>query len=111
MAVSFKGLVSKVVAAAKDFKSAILKAAEEAPAIAGDVSKDAPELADVVELLFPGAAGIEETALAAFEVIAQAVSDAGPAASANGLSVSLDKTLIADIQALLPALKAFAAKL
>lgn len=111
MAISLKGTVSKLVAAAKDFKAAILKAAEDAPAIAADVEKDAPEVAGVVELAFPGAAAIEETSLAAFEVIAQAVEDAGPAASANGLSVTLDRTLIADIQAVLPKLKAFAAKL
>lgn len=111
MSVTLKGVVTKIVAAAKDFKSAVLKAAEEAPVVAADVAKDAPEIEAVVELAFPGAAAIEQTALAAFEAIAQAVEDAGPAASANGLSVSLDKTLIADIQNVLPQLRAFAAKL
>lgn len=108
---SFKGVVSKLVAAAKDFKAAILKAAEEAPVVAADVEKDAPEIGAVVNLIFPGAAAVEQTAMAAFELILDAVEAAGPAASANGLSVSLDKTLIADIQAVLPQLKAFAAKL
>jgi hypothetical protein len=111
MSVTFKGLVSKLVAGAKDFKAEVLKAAEKAPAIVADVDKDAPEVEALVELAFPGAAAIEQTALAAFEAIAQAVEDAGPAASANGLSVSLDKTMVADVQAALPALKAFAAKL
>lgn len=111
MSVSFKGIVSKLVAAAKDFKAEVLKAAEKAPAIAADVAKDAPEVEALIELAFPGAAALEQTALNAFEVIVTAVEAAGSTASANGLSVSLDKTLIADIQAVLPALKAFAAKL
>jgi hypothetical protein len=111
MSVTFKGIVAKLVAGAKDFKSDILKAAEDAPAIVADVDKDAPEVEALVELAFPGAAAIEQTALAAFESIATAVEAAGPTASANGLSVSLDKALIADIQSVLPALKAFAAKL
>lgn len=111
MSVTFKGIVTKLVAAAKDLKADVLKAADEAPIIVGDVAKDAPEVEALVELAFPGAAAIEQTALSAFEAIATAVEAAGPAASSNGLSVSLDKTLIADIQGVLPALKAFAAKL
>lgn len=108
---SFKGVVAKFVAAAKDFKSDVLKAAEKTPAIVADVQKDAPEVEALVELAFPGAAAIEQTALAAFELIADAVEAAGPAAAANGLSVSLDKTLIADVQKALPALKAAASKI
>jgi hypothetical protein len=111
MSTSFKGVVSKLVAAAKDFKAEVLKAAEKAPTIAAEVEKDAPEVEALVQLAFPGAAAIEMTALAAFEAICTAVEDAGPAASANGLSVSLDKALIADVQAAIPALKAAAAKL
>ena len=110
MSVTFKGVVAKLVAAAKDFKSDILKAAEKAPAIAADVEKDAPEVEALVALAFPGAAAIEQAALVGFEAICDAVEAAGPAASANGLSVSLDKTLIASVQSVLPALKAFAAK-
>jgi hypothetical protein len=108
---SFKGIVTKIVAAAKEFKSVILRAAEEARVVAGAVQKDAPELEALLELAFPGAVAIERTSLAAFEAIAEAVEAAGPAAAANGLSVTLDKELIAEIQAVLPALKAFAAKL
>jgi len=111
MSITFKGIAAKIVAAAKDFKLAVLKAANEAPAIVADVAKDAPEVEALVELAFPGAAAIEEAALNAFEVIATAVESAGPAAAANGLSVSLDKTAIAAVQAVLPQLKAFAAKL
>lgn len=111
MSVTFKGVVTKFVAYAKDFKSAVLKAAEEAPVILGDIEKDAPEVEAVTNLLFPQAAAVEQTALAALEVIAQVVEDAGSAATTNGLSVSLDQSLIADVQKILPSLKAFAAKL
>jgi hypothetical protein len=108
MNTTFKGIASKLVAAAKAFKSDILVAAEKAPAIAADVQKDAPEVEALVALAFPGAAAIEQAALVAFEAIADAVEAAGPAASSNGLSVSLDKTLIASVQAVLPTLKAAA---
>jgi hypothetical protein len=108
---SFKGIVTKLVTAAKDLKSDVLTAAEKAPAIVGEVAKDAPEVAALVELAYPGAAPIEQAALSAFEVLADAVEAAGTAAGANGLSVSFDQTVIADVKAVLPALKAFAAKL
>jgi hypothetical protein len=110
MSVSFKGIASKLVGAAKALKSDILKAAEKAPGIVADVQKDAPEVEALVALAFPGAAAIEQAGLDVFEIVADAVEAAGPAAAQNGLSVSLDKTLIADIQNVLPALKAFAAK-
>jgi hypothetical protein len=111
MSISLKGIAAKLTAAAKDFKAVILKAAEEAPVIVEDVDKDAPEVEALVELAFPGAAAIEQAGLAVFDVVADAVEAAGPAASANGVSVTFDKTLIADIQAVLPKLKALAAKL
>ena len=111
MSVSFKGIVSKLVAGAKAFKSDVLKAAEKAPAIVADVQKDAPEVEALIELAFPGAAAIEQTAIRAFELIADAVEAAGPAATANGLSVALDKELIAAVEAVLPAVKQFAQKL
>lgn len=107
----FSGIVSKLVSAAKSFKSDILKAAEKAPVIVADVAKDAPEVEALIALAFPGAAAIEAQALAVFEAVANAVEAAGTSATSNGLNVSFDKQLIADVEALLPALKAFAAKL
>jgi hypothetical protein len=111
MGITFKGIATKLVAAAKDFKADVLKAAEKAPGIVADVQKDAPEVNDLVELAFPGAAAIEQTGLEAFELIADAVEAAGPAAAQNGLSVSLDKVFAAKVQAALPGLKKFAGKL
>lgn len=111
MSVTFSGIVAKFVSAAKSLKSDILKAAGKVPVIVAEVEKDAPEVQALIALAFPGAAAIETAALNVFEVIANAVEAAGPTATANGLNVSLDKALIADIEALIPSLKAFAAKL
>jgi hypothetical protein len=111
MSITFKGIAAKVLAAAKDFKAEVLKAAEDAPTIAADVEKDAPEVEALVELAFPGAWAIEQIAITAFEAVADAVEAAGPAAGASGLSVTLDKELIAAVQSALPALRQFAAKL
>jgi hypothetical protein len=105
MSITFKGIASKFIAAAKAFKADILKLAAKAPAAVADVEKDAPEVEALVNLAFPGAAAVEDAALAVFESICDAVEAAGPAAAANGLSVSLDKTLVTKVQAILPALK------
>jgi hypothetical protein len=110
MSVTFRGVASKFLAAAKDFKAAVLKAADEAPVILADVEKDAPEVEALTELAFPGAAAIEQTAVDAFEVIADAVEAAGSAAAQNGVNVQLDQNTIAAVQKVLPALKAVAAK-
>ena len=111
MSLSFKGVAAKIVAAAKEFKSAILTAAAKAPGIAAAIEKDAPEVASLVELAYPGFAAIEPAAIATFEIVCNAVEEAGPAAAANGLSVTLDKEVVAAIQQILPSLKALAAKL
>ena len=110
MSVTFKGVVSKIVNAAKAFKADVLKVAAEAPAIAADVAKDAPEVETLVNAVFPGAAAIEACALSTFELVVQAVEDSGAAANQSGLSVSLDQTVVADIKNLLPSIKAFLAK-
>ena len=38
--ITFKGIAARLVAAAKDFKADVLKAAEKAPVIVADVQKD-----------------------------------------------------------------------
>jgi len=108
---TFKGLTTKFVAVAKAFKSAILTAAEKAPAIATDIDKDAPELEALTELAFPGAVAVEQLGFEALEVILDTIEAAGPAALANGLSVTFDKALLAKAQAAAASIKAFAAKL
>lgn len=110
MAFSFKGVASAIVAGAKKLKSEILKVAGEAPVIIAKIEADAPEVEALTALVFPGAAKIEQLSVGLLEAVAEAVEAAGTAAGANGLSVSFDQALISEIQALLPALKAFIAK-
>jgi len=98
MAFSFKGLASKFLNAAKAVKAAIVKAAAAAPGVVKEVDQDAPEVEALVNLVFPGATAVEQTAFEVFEAIADAVEAAGPAAAQNGLSVSLDKALAAKVQ-------------
>jgi len=102
----FHTVASDFVKAAKDFKSVVLKAANDAPAVVATIEANAPEVEALSNLLFPGASAIEQAGLTVLEHIASAVEAAGTAAAANGLSVDLDKTAIASVQAVLPSLKA-----
>jgi hypothetical protein len=111
MAFSFKGLASKFVSAAKAVKATIVKAAADAPGVVKEVDADAPEVEALVNLVFPGATAVEQVAFEVFEAIADAVEASGPAAAQNGLSVSLDKALIAKVQSVSTTLKAASAKL
>jgi hypothetical protein len=111
MSVTFKGLATKLVNAAKSLKADILKAAAEAPVIVNDVQKDAPEVDALINLAFPGAAALEQNAMEVWEAVADAVEAAGPAAAQNGTSVSLDKVLVAKIQIASASVKAAAGKL
>jgi hypothetical protein len=106
----FAGLAAKFVSAAKSFKSDVLKAANEVPHLLGVIEKDAPEVTALVELAFPNASAIETTAIALFEAVASAVSEAGQAVTDNGLNVTIDKALIQSVEAILPTLKRLISK-
>lgn len=106
---SFKSVAADFVKAAKVFKSAILKVAGEAPIVIAKIEADAPEVEQLTELVYPGAVAVEAAAFSVFEKVADAVEAAGPAANSNGLSVSLDQEVIAAVEAVIPALKAFLA--
>jgi hypothetical protein len=111
MSFSFKGIATKFVHAARAFKADVLKAAAAAPVIVQDVEKDAPEVEALVNLAFPGATAVEQTAMEAFEAVADAVEASGAAAGANGLTVTLDQALIAKIKTASGAVKAAVSKL
>jgi hypothetical protein len=70
------------------------------------VSKDAPQI-EAITSLIPGygaaAADLERIAFAAFGYITAAVDSAGAAAGANGVSVTLDADLVAEIQKIIAA--------
>lgn len=59
-------------------------------------------------LVFPEAVLFERGAYALLGQAAQAVQDTGSVAGANGLSLILDKQMVADIAALIPAIEAYA---
>jgi hypothetical protein len=91
----------------KAIKNGIVKASAEAAVVNDAVSKIAPTVEAVSELIVPGSGRIEALAMDAFGAVVHGVKSAGDAASANGVSVTLDAQLIADIKAILPAVEAF----
>jgi hypothetical protein len=98
-----------IVKVGKAIKAAIVRAAAEAPALVDDLQKAAPTIEGLTALAAPQFVAVEQMAFNAFGIVAKAVEDAGPAALSNGVSVSLDKAIIADIKAIIPALKSFMA--
>lgn len=84
-------------------RSALEKVGTDAPKLVQDVAADLPAIEALTNLVAPGAAAVEATAFNVFGVIAVAVEAAGEA-SADGLSVTLDKALIADIKAAIAAI-------
>lgn len=56
-------------------------------------------------LVDPQEANIERAGFAVLGVVIKAIEDAGAAAGANGLNVTLDAQLVADIKAIAPAVK------
>ena len=96
-----------LVKVGKAIKSAISRAAAEMPTLVADLQKAAPTIEGLTALAAPQFTAVEQLAFNAFGVVANAVEAAGPAAASNGVSISLDSALIADIKAILPAIKSF----
>jgi hypothetical protein len=67
---------------------------------------DQSTIESITSLVSPQAANIERAGFAVLGVIINALDAAGAAASANGLNVTLDAQLVADIKAIAPAVKA-----
>ena len=86
-------------------KGAFEKVGADAPQLVKDVAADMPTIEAITNLVAPGALALEETAFNVFGVIATAVEAAGDAARADGLSVTIDKNLIADVKLAVAALK------
>ena len=66
---------------------------------------EAPTIEAITALVSPQLANIERVGDAVLGVVIQAIEDAGAAVGAGGMSVSLDAALVADIKAILPAIK------
>ena len=103
-------MVSDLKKAGEYVKTEVMKIAGDAPAIVAVVAKDEAAIAPVLEAFIPGASGAISLANSLLDLVAQSIEDAGTAASSNGISVSLDKTVVADVQAVITAAKAAAAK-
>jgi hypothetical protein len=89
---------SDVVKAAKFVEVSVLPVLKKAQA-------DQFTIESITSLVSPQAANIERAGFAVLGVIIKALDSADAAASANGLNVSLDAQLVADIKAIAPAVK------
>lgn len=90
---------------AEDVKDWLVKGAEEAPAIASTVVKDANAIVPIVALFVPGAAQAASVTEAILTAVENAVVATGTAASSNGLSVTFDQAVINDVKALIASIK------
>lgn len=103
---SFLGtLVSDFKKDAGAVKTFILKIAGEAPAVVATIATDEAKVENLVEAFFPASTTVFAVGDTIIDLVAQAVEDSGPAAGANGLSVSFDQKIVADIKAVIAAAK------
>jgi len=86
----------------------IVKGARVVASVMIKAEKAEPESEALTALYFPQAVELERGAFALLGVAAQAVSDAGNAAEANGVNVTLDAQLVADIKVLIQAIEQYA---
>ena len=89
-----------------EIKSFIISVAEGAPKVVATVIADEQKIEPVIEAFVPGSAAAFAVADTLLNHVAQAVEDAGTAATSNGLSVTLDQALVNDLKALIAAAKA-----
>ena len=88
-------------------KGVFQKIASDMPAVQAEIQKVAPTVEKLSELVLPGSATFEQHLLDVWGVAANAVKDAGAAAGANGINVTLDSALVADIKGFLPQVEAY----
>jgi len=86
----------------------IVKGARAVSNVMLKVQKAEPEIETLSSLFFPQAVELERGAFALLGMAAQAVNEAGDAASANGINIVLDGQLVADIKALIGAIEQYA---
>jgi hypothetical protein len=88
-------------------KGALSKIASDMPAVQAEIQKVAPTVEAMSEMVLKGSSTFEQHLLDVWGVAANAVKDAGAAAGANGISVSLDQSLVNDIKGFLPQVEAY----
>jgi hypothetical protein len=70
--------------------------------------KAEPEIEALTGLVFPQAVELERGAFALLGMAAQAVGETGDAVAANGVNITLDAQLVADIKGLIAAIEKYA---
>jgi hypothetical protein len=85
----------------------IVKGARAVANVMLKAQKAEPEIEAISSLFFPQAVELERGAFALLGMAAQAVTEAGDAAAANGINIVLDQQLIADIKALILAIEQY----
>jgi len=88
-------------------KGALQKIASEMPGVQAEIQKVAPTVEALSNMILPGSAAFEQHLLDVWGVAANAVKDAGAAAGANAISITLDQTLVNDIKSFLPQVEAY----
>jgi hypothetical protein len=86
----------------------IVKGARAVGKVMLQAQKAEPEIAALTHLLFPQAFELERGAFALLGLASHAVSEAGDATAANGLNITLDQQLVADIKTLVEAIEKYA---
>ena len=90
---AFASAACDVVKVAKFVETKVLPVLKQAQA-------EAPTIEAVTALVSPQAANIKRVGFAVLGVVIKAIDDAGAAAGASGLNVSLDAQLVADIKSI-----------
>ena len=95
---AFATAASDTVKVAKFVETQDLPALKKAQA-------DAPTIEAVTSLVSPQAANIDRVGFAVLGMVIKAIDDAGTAAEANGLNITLDSQLVADVKSIASAVK------
>ena len=90
---------------AKKLKAGLEAAEGDAVKLASFLETNGPEITALAGLAGAGAAGATSAGLGLLNLAIAAVKGAGEAASANGVSVSLDSAAVAEVKAVIAAIE------
>lgn len=99
-------LESSLIAAAKKVKAGIEEAGEDALKLAGFLQANQAEITGLAALAGSKTSNVVATGQTVLSAVITAVKGASDAASANGLSVNLDASVIAAVKAIIKDLEA-----
>jgi hypothetical protein len=98
-------LETKVLDIAKDIKDGIEAAGGDAVKLAAFMQTNSSKIVALASLAGPEAAVVANAGSGLLNLAITAIKDAGEAASANGVSVSLDSATIAEVKAVIAAIE------